>query len=58
MLIYFDEPTQKKVIDRFHRSLLPRGYIFLGHSETLQGINDDFVFIHHNKGTAYRKKDG
>lgn len=58
VLIYFDEPTQKKVIDRFYRSLLPRGYIFLGHSETLQGINDDFVFIHHNKGTAYRKKDG
>jgi len=58
VLIYFDEPTQKRVIDRFYRSLLPNGYIFLGHSETLQGINDDFVFIHHNKGTAYRKKDG
>lgn len=57
VLIYFDEQTQKKVIDRFHRSLVSRGYLFLGHSETLQGINDDFAFIHHNKGTAYRKKD-
>jgi chemotaxis protein methyltransferase CheR len=57
VLIYFDAPTQKRVIDRFYRSLLPSGYLFLGHSETLQGINDDFAFIHHNKGTAYRKKD-
>ncbi len=58
VLIYFDEQTQKKVIDKFHRSLLPNGYIFLGHSETLQGINDNFVFIHHKRGTAYRKKEG
>lgn len=57
VLIYFDAATQKRVIDRFYRSLLPSGYLFLGHSETLQGINDDFAFIHHNKGTAYRKKD-
>jgi len=58
VLIYFDELTQKKVIEKFHRSLVKNGYIFLGHSETLQGVNEDFVFIHHNKGTAYRKKDG
>lgn len=57
VLIYFDELTLKKVIDKFHRSLLPNGYIFLGHSETLQGINDNFVFIHHKRGTAYRKKE-
>jgi len=56
VLIYFDEQTQKKVIDRFERALVPGGYLFLGHSETLQGINDRFVFMHHNRGTAYRKK--
>ncbi len=56
VLIYFDEQTQKKVIDRFEKALVQGGYLFLGHSETLQGINDDFVFIHHNRGTAYRKK--
>lgn len=56
VLIYFDESAQRKVIDRFHRALAPGGYIFLGHAETLQGIHDGFEFIHHNKGTAYRKK--
>lgn len=57
VLIYFDELTQKKVIERFRRSLVPNGYLFLGHSETLQGINDNFIFVHQNKGTAYRKKE-
>lgn len=56
VLIYFDEPTQKKVIGRFEKALVPGGYLFLGHSESLQGINDNFVFMHHNRGTAYRKK--
>lgn len=56
VLIYFDEQTQKKVIDRFEKALVPGGYLFLGHSETLQGINDNFIFMHQNRGTAYRKK--
>lgn len=56
VLIYFDEQTQKKVITRFERALLPGGYLFLGHSETLQGINNNFMFIHQNRGTAYKKK--
>lgn len=56
VLIYFNEMTQKQVIDKFHRALAPGGYIFLGHAETLQGIHEGFDFIHHNKGTAYRKK--
>jgi len=55
VLIYFDGQTQKKVIGRLRRALVPEGYLFLGHSETLQGIDDSFTFIHHNRGTAYRK---
>jgi len=56
VLIYFDGQTQKNVIGRLRRALVPDGYLFLGHSETLQGIDDNFTFIHHNRGTAYRKK--
>ncbi len=55
VLIYFDEETQKGVIDRFDRALVPEGYLFLGHTESLQGVNDNFTFIHKNKGTAYKK---
>ena len=56
VLIYFDDETQKKVIDKFQRALVPQGYLVLGHAETLQGRNDNFVFIHKNKGTVYQKK--
>lgn len=35
VIIYFDQPTQEKLFDRFCRQLSPGGYIFIGHSETL-----------------------
>ncbi|MBI3753087.1 MAG: protein-glutamate O-methyltransferase CheR [Deltaproteobacteria bacterium] len=56
VLIYFDIQTQKEVIDKFHQYLTPNGYLFLGHTETLQGINDNFIFIHKDRGTVYQKK--
>jgi len=34
VLIYFDEPTTKKVIDNLTSCLLPGGYLILGHSES------------------------
>jgi len=39
VLIYFDRPTQQKVLNTICRHLHPNGYIFLGHSETLNGLN-------------------
>lgn len=56
VMIYFDSQTQKGVIERFYQCLVPKGHLFLGHTETLQGVNDNFIFIHKNKGTAYQKK--
>jgi len=38
VIIYFDRPTQERLLQRFCRHL-PRGrYIFMGHSETLNGL--------------------
>ncbi|HLN24202.1 MAG TPA: CheR family methyltransferase [Patescibacteria group bacterium] len=37
VLIYFDKPTQGKVLSRLCSHLRPGGYLFLGHSETLSG---------------------
>jgi len=39
ILIYFDKPTQAKVLTRLCDHLRPGGYLFLGHSETLNGID-------------------
>ena len=35
VLIYFDGPTKRRVIDRLLDRLEPSGYFFLGHSESL-----------------------
>jgi chemotaxis protein methyltransferase CheR len=39
VLIYFDRPTQEKVVDHLCRHLAVGGYLFTGHSETLSGMN-------------------
>jgi chemotaxis protein methyltransferase CheR len=38
VLIYFDRPTQFRVLDFLCRNLRPGGWLFLGHSETLSGM--------------------
>jgi chemotaxis protein methyltransferase CheR len=55
VLIYFDPEEQKKVLGKFIQALQPGGFLFLGHSESVLGLTDELQFIHHNKGTAYRK---
>jgi chemotaxis protein methyltransferase CheR len=39
VLIYFDRPTQKKVINHLCMHLAIGGYLFTGHSETLNGMD-------------------
>jgi chemotaxis protein methyltransferase CheR len=55
VMIYFDEEEQKRLVRRFHGSLLPGGYLLLGHAESLHGWNMDFRFVHEDRGTAYKK---
>jgi chemotaxis protein methyltransferase CheR len=38
VLIYFDKPTQEAVLRRLCRHLRPGGYLFLGHSESIAGL--------------------
>lgn len=52
VIIYFDRPTQEKLLNRFYRHLRPGGYIFTGHSETLHGLNVPLVPV---APTVYRK---
>jgi len=39
VLIYFDKPTQQHVLSRLCEALLPGGYLFIGHSETVTGFD-------------------
>lgn len=38
VIIYFDRPTQEQVLNRLCRHLIPGGFMFMGHSETLGGL--------------------
>ena len=52
VMIYFDRPTQQKLIDRFWQLLAPGGYLFVGHSEGLSGVKHRFEYV---KPAIYRK---
>ena len=52
VVIYFDKSTQQNLMQKFHRQLRPGGYLFLGHSETLNGIEVDFTTV---GSTVYQK---
>lgn len=45
VVIYFDKPTQQRLMQKFHRQLRPGGFLFLGHSETLNGLDVDFKMV-------------
>jgi len=55
VLIYFDLASKRRVIQHFFNNLLPHGYLFLGRSESLYGVNDDFRLVHLPGTTAYVK---
>lgn len=52
VLIYFDRETQEKVINKLCGHLKVGGYFFLGHSESITGIDVPLTQI---KPTIYRK---
>jgi chemotaxis protein methyltransferase CheR len=58
VMIYFDDDEQRRLIDKLYRSLGPGGYLFLGHSESLHGLDERFEFVIAEKGSAYRKPRG
>lgn len=57
MLIYFDLKSKRMVIQHFYNNLQRHGYLFLGHSESLYGVNEDFRLVHMPSATAYVKAE-
>ena len=43
VMIYFDAPTQRKVLERIHRVMRPKGKLFVGHSENFTESRDLFL---------------
>ena len=52
VIIYFDRPTQVRILQKLTRHLAPGGYYFAGHSESLQGMDLPLVPV---APSVYRK---
>lgn len=55
VLIYFDEVAQKEVITKFWDAMTKHGYLFIGHSESLFGMETRFEFIRTEWACIYGK---
>ena len=52
VMIYFDKPTQNALTNRFYDCLEKGGYFFIGHSESLTGLEHKFKYV---EPSVYRK---
>ncbi|MCX7982164.1 MAG: protein-glutamate O-methyltransferase CheR [Syntrophales bacterium] len=53
VMIYFDKKTQVELITKFFHTLEDDGYLFVGHSESLTGLEHGFQYL---EPSIYRKK--
>lgn len=56
VLIYFSPEVKAKIIGQFAQALNPKGYLFLGASESMSGLSTEFDMVRCNPGIIYQKK--
>ncbi len=54
-LLYFDKAAKRRFVAHFYRALDPGGFFFIGHSESLHGVSEQFKLIHFPGAMGYRK---
>ncbi len=54
VIIYFDRPTQERILSKLCHNLAPGGYMFVGHAETLHAMNLPLAPV---APALYRKSD-
>ncbi len=55
VIIYFDRPTQERILQKLSNCLAPGGYLFVGHAETLHDMNLPLTPV---APALYRRIDG
>lgn len=56
VLIYFSPEIKTKILSQIHSSLNTKSYLFLGASESLSGLSQDFDMMRCNPGIVYQKQ--
>lgn len=52
VMIYFDRPTQESLVNKIAHHLHEDGYLMIGHSESLSGVNHSLAYV---EPTIYRR---
>jgi chemotaxis protein methyltransferase CheR len=55
VIIYFDEDSRRKATEHLYQRLLPGGFLFLGHSESLLNAKTPFEPVHLEGDLVYRR---
>lgn len=58
VLIYFDDVSRKQVLGHFYDALVPGGFVFLGHSESVGRISAAFEPVSLGGAVVYRRPFG
>ncbi len=45
VMIYFDKKSKAELINKFYDALVPGGYLFIGHSETIEDRSQGFKYL-------------
>jgi chemotaxis protein methyltransferase CheR len=57
VIMYFTPRVAEALVARIERTLVPGGYLFLGHAETLRGLSLGY-HLRHTQGTFYYQRKG
>jgi len=57
VLMYFTPEHMSEIVQRLTHALVPGGYLFLGHAETLRGLSQSFHLCHTHGTFYYQRKD-
>lgn len=57
VIIYFDLPAKKRVVESYFNALCDGGYLLLGHSESLMNITTLFTLRHFKNDMIYQKPE-
>ncbi len=56
VLIYFSNDLKREILSKIHHALKPGGFLFLGASESLNGMSDQYEMVQCRPGIVYKAK--
>lgn len=56
VLMYFSPELMQRIVSWLSQALLPGGFLFLGHAETLRGLSQEYHLCHTHEAFYYQKR--